>query len=261
MTTIKVNNKTITIANKSNESLSFESLDKESKSLESLALNIEKSIEALNIVSNIKAIESFGYKSTEGVGKKIKAGVIAVKNKLIEWFKKLIEWLKSIRSFISEKLFKKKISKIKDPNTKAKMTEIAKDTEKLSTKMEQESNKIIAIIDGKEVEVSEDIQDIKLKQKACNSTQELLNAIIKTSNQMVDEILKPVENEMDESFDRVNDVMKKHDAAMDKLRKTQKDVMKEFDAVMNNPDPIDIANMDKNNPGLRDEILDILKWD
>lgn len=105
MTTIKVNGKTITIANKSNESLSFDNLDKESKSLESLALNISKSIEAFDIVSNIKAIESFGYKSTEGVGEKIKAGITAVKNKLIEWFKKLIEFFKNLQAKIVNDFF------------------------------------------------------------------------------------------------------------------------------------------------------------
>ena len=100
MTTIKVNNKTITIADKSNESLSFNDIDKESKSLESLALNISKSVEALNIVSNIKAIESFGYKSTEGVGERIKAGAKAVWDRIKQFFIKIGKFFKDLIKFI-----------------------------------------------------------------------------------------------------------------------------------------------------------------
>ena len=155
MTTIKVNNKTITIANKSNESLSFSDLDKESKSLESLALNIEKSVEALNIVSNIKAIESFGYKSTEGVGKKIKAGVIAVKNKLIEWFKKLIEFFKNLQAKIATKNLIPK-----------EMGNIAGEIKTLFDSFHQCAKKNIETISkGGE---GEDVNKLKLKQQKCN---------------------------------------------------------------------------------------------
>ena len=116
MTTIKVNNQVITIANKSTESFD---LDKESKALESLALNISKSVEALNIVSNIKAMESFGYKSTEGVGEKIKAGAKVVWEKIKQFFIKIGRWCKNIIttviSAISNKiraLKQKKVDKV-----------------------------------------------------------------------------------------------------------------------------------------------------
>ena len=105
MTTIKVNNQVITIANKSTESFD---IDKESKSLESLALNIEKSVEALNIVSNIKAMESFGYKSTEGVGERIKAGAKIVWENIKQFFINLGRWCKNtittVISAISNKI-------------------------------------------------------------------------------------------------------------------------------------------------------------
>lgn len=90
MTTIKINGKTITIANKSTESFD---IDKESIALESLAVDISKSIEALDIVSDIKAMEAFGYKSTEGVGEKIKAGAIAVWEKIKQFFIKIGKWI------------------------------------------------------------------------------------------------------------------------------------------------------------------------
>ena len=155
MTTIKVNSKTITIADKSNESLSFNDLDKESKSLESLALNIEKSVEALNIVSNIKAIESFGYKSTEGVGEKIKAGVTAVKNKLIEWFKKLIEFFKNLQAkIVSNNLIPKEMGRV------------AVDIKALFNSFHQCAKKNIETISkGGE---GEDVNKLKLKQQKCN---------------------------------------------------------------------------------------------
>ena len=110
MTTIRVNNQVITIANKSTESSTF-NIDKEYKSLESLALNIEKSIETLNIVSNIKAMESFGYKSTEGVGENIKAGAKAVWEKIKKFFEMIGTFLKQlIKTLISPitKKFKRK---------------------------------------------------------------------------------------------------------------------------------------------------------
>ena len=113
MTTIKVNGKIITIANKSTES--FDTLNKESKSLESLAINIEKSIEALNIVSNIKAMESFGYKSTEGVGEKIK-----------EFFRKIGEFIKKIsgKIFALIKNLLSKKNKNKDKVVKEALSQV-----------------------------------------------------------------------------------------------------------------------------------------
>ena len=123
MTTIKINNKTITIANKSNESLSFDTLDKESKALESLAIDISKSIEALNIVSNIKAMESFGYKSTEGVSEKIKAGVKVVWDKVVQFFKSIGKFFKTIFAAISNISINAKLKKLEKMDT-AKITDI-----------------------------------------------------------------------------------------------------------------------------------------
>ena len=87
MTTIKVNNQVITIANKS-----AESFDKESKSLESLALNIKKSIEALNIVNNVKAMEVFGYIRTPNLIRGITNGYKALLKNIIKFFFNLAKW-------------------------------------------------------------------------------------------------------------------------------------------------------------------------
>ena len=151
MTTIKVNNKTITIANKSNESFSYDDLDKESKSLESLALNIEKSVEALNIVSNIKAIESFGYKSTEGVGERIKAGAKAVWERIKEFFKKIGQFIKKIGMLIINIFNKKKIKpeqkeKAKEVDEFIKSNKISKESgndEDNEKRIRQIANKIV----------------------------------------------------------------------------------------------------------------------
>jgi hypothetical protein len=55
-----------------------ESLNTMVKEIDSSYESCSKAIEAYNLVSNVKAMESFGYKATEGLGESIKNGAKAV---------------------------------------------------------------------------------------------------------------------------------------------------------------------------------------
>ena len=88
-TIIKVNGQTITIAPKSVESITIDSIFAENKSIESFSEGINKSLEALNLIADTKAMESFGYKSTEAVMDKVKAAGQAVLAKLKEFWEKV----------------------------------------------------------------------------------------------------------------------------------------------------------------------------
>ena len=66
-----------------------------------------KAIEAFSIVSNVKAMESFGYKSTEGFAEKLKAGAKVVLNGIKAFFKKIWEFITSAAKLITS-LFKRK---------------------------------------------------------------------------------------------------------------------------------------------------------
>ena len=90
--------------------LSEESLNTMIKEIDSSYNSCSKAIETYNLVSNIKAIESFGYKATEGLGESIKNGAKAVWEKIKEFFKKI--------SLFTNKLITDFIMKISFPKTK-----------------------------------------------------------------------------------------------------------------------------------------------
>ena len=90
--------------------LSEESLNTMIKEIDSSYESCSKAIESYNLVSNVKAIESFGYKATEAVGENIANGAKAIWEKIKEFFKRI--------SLFTNKLITDFIMKISFPKTK-----------------------------------------------------------------------------------------------------------------------------------------------
>ena len=97
-----INGSTVSL---SKDILSEESLNTMIEEIDSSYESCSKAIEAYNLVSNVKAMESFGYKATEGLGESIKNGAKAIWEKIKEFFKKIIQYCVKIGSFIGN-LFK-----------------------------------------------------------------------------------------------------------------------------------------------------------
>lgn len=87
-----------------------ESLNTMIKEIDSSYESCSKAIESYNLVSNVKAIESFGYIATEGLNESIKNGAKSVWEKIKEFFKKI--------SLFTNKLITDFIMKINFPKTK-----------------------------------------------------------------------------------------------------------------------------------------------
>ena len=87
-----------------------ESLNTMIKEIDSSYKSCSKAIEAYNLVSNVKAMESFGYKATEGLGESIKNGAKAIWEKIKEFFKRI--------SLFTNKLITDFIMKMSFPKTK-----------------------------------------------------------------------------------------------------------------------------------------------
>ena len=88
MVTIKVNGQTITVANK--PTVSAESLF---ASVESIYNDITKAFNAYKIASNVKTVESFGYKTTEGFGDKLKSAGKFILDKIKQFLKMVGTWI------------------------------------------------------------------------------------------------------------------------------------------------------------------------
>ena len=65
------------------------------KEIDSSYKSCSKAIEAYNLVSNVKAMESFGYKATEGLGESIKNGAKAIWVKIKTFFQNMSEFFKT----------------------------------------------------------------------------------------------------------------------------------------------------------------------
>ena len=88
-TIIKVNGQTITIANKSSEAFDLLAAQKENIAIENMSSGLTASIEALNLIADTKAMESFGYKSTEAVSEKLQNTGKAILDKLKAFWEKV----------------------------------------------------------------------------------------------------------------------------------------------------------------------------
>ena len=85
-----------------------ESLNTMIKELDSSYKSCSKAIESYNLISNIKAMENFGYKATEAVGENIANGAKAVWEKIKEFFKRISLFVnKMITDFIMKMSFPK----------------------------------------------------------------------------------------------------------------------------------------------------------
>ena len=93
-----LNGSTVTL---NKDILSEESLNTMIKEIDSSYESCSKAIEAYNLVSDVKAMESFGYKATEGLGESIANGAKAVWEKIKEFFKRISLFVnKMITDFI-----------------------------------------------------------------------------------------------------------------------------------------------------------------
>lgn len=111
---IKVNGVTISIENGNTiVDPDFNELDSMSKSIESLGAQIDNDVIAYKLISNVKAVESFGYKSTEGVGQAIGNAAKTVGRKIVEFFKRVLRFFQKIGPIISTKLVKGRLKSAK----------------------------------------------------------------------------------------------------------------------------------------------------
>ena len=107
--------------------LSEESLNTMCKEIDSSYESCSKAIEAYNLVSNVKTMESFGYKATEGLGESIKNGAKAVWEKIKEFFKRISLFVnKMITDFIMKMSFPKTKVGLKADTTKTTLSNASK---------------------------------------------------------------------------------------------------------------------------------------
>ena len=206
-------------------------------SLESTPVTPTVESMAADLVTAQKAVESafdeterysnaMAVMSSEGFGEQAKAVASKVWEKIKEFFKWLLEWLKKFKDFISEKVFKVKLGKVKDSSKKQQMDQVAKDINNLSDKLEKDSQGVIATIDGKPVEViePEELEKAKVAQKRSKIIQE---GILKTShafNRAVDEELAAEANSEEkkaETFDETMGTIQNCIRAFDELSNAQ----------------------------------------
>ena len=88
---IKVNGVTISVENSpvTSGNLALDNLEKQSMMLSKESEDITKMIRLYDIMSDVKAVESFGYRSTEGVGEKIANAAKEVWKRIKEFFIKI----------------------------------------------------------------------------------------------------------------------------------------------------------------------------
>ena len=201
-----------------------------------------------DLVEATKAVESafdetekysnaMAVMSSEGFGEQAKAVAVKVMNKIKEFFKWLLEWLKKFKDFISEKVFKVKLGRIKDSSKKQQMDQVAKSINNLSDKLEKDSQGVIATIDGKPVEViePEELEKAKVAQKRSKIIQEGISKTSHAFNRVVDEELvaeaNPEEkkaNPMVESMNTIANCIR----ALDELSNAQ--TSEDIDKIMHN---------------------------
>lgn len=119
-----------------------ESLNTMIKEIDSSYESCSKAIEAYNLVSNVKAMESFGYKATEGLGESITNGAKAVWEKIKEFFKRISLFVNKMLTDFIIKIETREFDKLKDMLLK-------------SSKLTYEAaNKILKELNSKELDSS-----------------------------------------------------------------------------------------------------------
>ena len=184
-----------------------------------------------------KYLNAVAVISSEGFGEQAKAIASKVINKIKEFFKWLLEWLKKFKDFISEKVFKVKLGKVKDSSKKQQMDQVAKGINNLSDKLEKDSQGFIATIDGKPVEVfePEELEKAKVAQKRSKIIQEGISKTSHAFNRVVNEELvaeaNPEEKKV-ETFDETMGTIQNCIRAFDELSNAQ--TSEDIDKIMHN---------------------------
>ena len=95
---IKVNGVTISVENSPviSGNLALDNLEKQSMMLSRESEDITKMIRLYDIMSDVKAVESFGYRSTEGVGEKIANAAKEIWKRIKEFFERIFTWFKNV---------------------------------------------------------------------------------------------------------------------------------------------------------------------
>ena len=189
-------------------------------SLESTPVTSTAESMTTDLVTAQKAVESafdetekysnaMAVMSSEGFGEQAKAVAGKVWEKIKEFFKWLLKWLKQFKDFISEKVFKVKLGKVKNSSKKQKMDQIAKNINNLSDKLEKDSQGVIATIDGKPVEViePEELEKTKVVQKRSKIIQEGISKTSHAFNRVVNEELVAEANPEEKKAENFDETM------------------------------------------------------
>ncbi len=193
---------------------------------------VESAFDETEKYSNAMAVMS-----SEGFGEQAKAVASKVWEKIKEFFKWLLEWLKKFKNFISEKVFKVKLGRVKDSSKKQKMDQVAKNINNLSDKLEKDSQGVIATIDGKPVEViePEELEKAKVAQKRSKIIQEGISKTSHAFNRVVDEEIAAEANPEEkktETFDETTGTIQNCIRAFDELSNAQ--TSEDIDKIMHN---------------------------
>ena len=218
-TIIKVNGQTITIANKSSEAFDY---DKAFSSIESFGSSIEKDIATLNVISNNKAMEAFGYKSTEGVGQAIADTAKKIWQKIKEWLGKLWKFIQKIGTFFKEKLFSRK------PNMGF--------VKKIAERFKKKSPEAAETLNKEEQNVAENYQKMDKMNNLLNST---FSGMVTS----VEKIAATKEAIIDESAAEVEESHKKLQDVVDKISEIKENVTQNTIAVASKLIPDNIIDV------------------
>ena len=177
-----INGSTVSL---SKDILSEESLNTMIEEIDSSYNSCSKAIEAYNLVSNVKAMESFGYKATEGLGEKLKAGAKIVWGKIKEFFKRI------------GKFFKKIYSKVKIKKTENELLIIEK-------KSNQLMNQQLALPPAKTFETYSKLFDIlKNPNEFNNKTSSYINNV-----KQFEKLIPECEKNLDLAWNAQNQIWK-----------------------------------------------------
>lgn len=152
MINIRVNGTTISLEN--SNVVTSDNIDNQYKSIESLFNQIDNMYTALRLISNVKAVESFGYISTESVGESIKAGASKVWEAIKNFFIKIGKWFRAIWEAISGKRRKELIKECSDKQ--AEINSLNKKNDDISQKMKSLQDKNEELLKHlKDIEISD----------------------------------------------------------------------------------------------------------
>lgn len=169
---IKINGVNISVENNSANADNYiiSDVEKYSNTLSKESEDISRQLKAINLLSNVKAVESFGYKSTEGVGESIKKGILFVWQKIVNFFESIINFVKKILYKMQKlTIFKKiKASKILSNKTKSLLIDVvSKLGVLLNTATNQLEKYYVKVADIKKAKNDEELKALLTNAKLC----------------------------------------------------------------------------------------------